>query len=267
MDKAKVFIIAIACGTAGFAAGFYSKQPATQLQEQIGPPPSSQITPLEAPQVSVAPKTMQVDVQPAVETNQQAETTMLTLKDCKGMIHQAMSSITTNKPGMNLVNPDYQPELQAVADNYSENTISAAWAKQHIQQSSDVIDQIASNTYKVPIKQFIAEESEFLQPREKKLPEQEDLTWATQKEIELRNIIESQNYAGFVTINQLTCKQLMCEIIATASDSDSWYKAVKAIHFNAANIIRPWERDEQLHSTVFQDEDMKYAYYIYEFTQ
>ena len=139
------------------------------------------------------------------------------------------------------------------------------WYANHKTEVRDLFSQISPTNIADSMSEKVLRESQFLNDLEEKLDSNADNEWAYRTKLELENLIASHPLSQDVEVNNISCKQLVCEVISTVHNHESWNE----IHFyllqNATNVQPSWETEDPLLNVHFRDNGTYYSYVLYQF--
>ena len=203
----------------------------------------------------------------------------------------AKSSKSSGKVVVSANNPDESTEDLSVAENHGSavgpvvSDVQAAveekdqkrpeprkiskelrqWSEAHKTEVGEVIAKMASESTAESMTQKIYEGSQFLSEMEETLDQSSNEFWAYQAKAELETLIYSHPLAHDVEIVSLSCKQLMCELIAVVNNLDSWFQ----IDFHIRNNVRRINNELPALNLFHRDPESSASYYynIYRYNE
>lgn len=177
-------------------------------------------------------------------------------RDFQGRLEAAKARSNINK------NPKLPSE-----DEYNDKTISAQWAKSHAARVFDIVNQLASSDETAwGMRNQIGQKSKFIQPRDKVMDAVANEDWNVRKKGEITSIIYNHPRVGDIELAEISCEQLMCELIVSAYNEDSWNEIFFTVLSQATNVIAPWDGHEEYMVSLFHDEGIMHYYVVLSFS-
>ena len=139
------------------------------------------------------------------------------------------------------------------------------WKEEHKETVSTAIANIAPEHLAESMLKMVLENSEFLNQMENNLSEAENEVWAYEAEYELQSMLMTHPKSADLEISNITCKQLMCELVVKSWDSDSWHDINAHTFRNLSGLIPPQQSETNLRSLQFREDGSIYIYKVLEF--
>ncbi|MCU4677293.1 hypothetical protein N7931_16845 [Catenovulum sp. 2E275] len=133
------------------------------------------------------------------------------------------------------------------------------WAKNHIDDLEQIMDDNFPENIAENMKAGILENNDFLNDTELQQQAELDENWAYLMEQDIRSLIaQDQNSDGFQLL-QVTCKQLVCDILGIETQPYSWNKIMSGLFRGLSNIRFETDSSKIRNLSWFQD-DISYTY-------
>ncbi len=120
-----------------------------------------------------------------------------------------------------------------------DELVLSDWASEHRSKVSDLIEAHASPQLSGYMVEKMKEANSFVSQPELKQPLAEDEGWAFNMEQELRQFIASHETTESFELLNLSCKQLVCDILGRDSGGHSWQKLYIAILTKVPTVELP----------------------------
>ena len=175
--------------------------------------------------------------------NEQSKSEDINYSDAK----KAMSSLESDQmDSQNLEqeeNLHANPESMSITEQATQLTedelLLSDWASEHRSKVSELIEAHASPQLSGHMVEKMKEANSFVTQPELKQPLAEDEGWAFNMEQELRQFIASHETAESFELLNLSCKQLVCDILGRDSGGHSWQKLYIAILTKVPTVELP----------------------------
>lgn len=138
------------------------------------------------------------------------------------------------------------------------------WSAVHKEQINELVSAHLSNETAEHMKLQISKDNDFLsQPPIKQDPIEDD-NWAYNMEQQLKVLIYQHELSESFELLNLSCKQLMCDILGVEKENRAWFKLYVNLLQNAPNIEMP-DGNNDPKSVVYRENDVAVVYSQFRF--